>query len=113
MGALAKALGSYQNMAHRAALGAAMRGEGKNDLARQSRQQAATPAGRAAVTTTLRAYKDTGIQCESLVAWPGAQPRAARGRKAESWLSYSLRGSSPRPMAHKTIALTTELRELE
>ena len=24
---------------------------------------------------------------------------------------YSLRGSSPRPMAHKTIALTTELRE--
>ena len=25
--------------------------------------------------------------------------------------SYSLRGSSPRPMAHKTIALTTELRE--
>ena len=25
---------------------------------------------------------------------------------------YSLRGSSPRPMAHKTIALTTELREL-
>ena len=23
---------------------------------------------------------------------------------------YSLRGSSPRPMAHKTIALTTELR---
>ena len=27
------------------------------------------------------------------------------------WL-YSLRGSNPRPMAHKTIALTTELREL-
>ena len=26
-------------------------------------------------------------------------------------LQYSLRGSSPRPMAHKTIALTTELRE--
>jgi hypothetical protein len=25
---------------------------------------------------------------------------------------YSLRGSNPRPMAHKTIALTTELREL-
>ena len=25
--------------------------------------------------------------------------------------SYSLRGSNPRPMAHKTIALTTELRE--
>ena len=25
--------------------------------------------------------------------------------------TYSLRGSSPRPMAHKTIALTTELRE--
>ena len=24
---------------------------------------------------------------------------------------YSLRGSNPRPMAHKTIALTTELRE--
>ena len=26
---------------------------------------------------------------------------------------YSLRGLNPRPMAHKTIALTTELRELE
>ena len=26
-------------------------------------------------------------------------------------LIYSLRGSNPRPMAHKTIALTTELRE--
>ena len=26
--------------------------------------------------------------------------------------SYSLWGSNPRPMAHKTIALTTELREL-
>ena len=25
--------------------------------------------------------------------------------------AYSLRGSNPRPMAHKTIALTTELRE--
>ena len=27
-------------------------------------------------------------------------------------LIYSLRGSNPRPMAHKTIALTTELKEL-
>ena len=26
--------------------------------------------------------------------------------------TYSLWGSNPRPMAHKTIALTTELREL-
>ena len=26
--------------------------------------------------------------------------------------NYSLRGSNPRPMAHKTIAITTELREL-
>ena len=28
-----------------------------------------------------------------------------------SAVNYSLRGSNPRPMAHKTIALTTELRE--
>ena len=28
-------------------------------------------------------------------------------------ITYSLRGLNPRPMAHKTIALTTELRELE
>ena len=34
--------------------------------------------------------------------------RKARARRGE----YSLRGSNPRPMAHKTIALTTELREL-
>ena len=27
--------------------------------------------------------------------------------------AYSLWGSNPRPMAHKTIALTTELRELQ
>ena len=27
------------------------------------------------------------------------------------WRTYSLWGSNPRPMAHKTIALTTELRE--
>ena len=33
-------------------------------------------------------------------------------RKNARALKYSLRGSSPRPMAHKTIALTTELREL-
>ena len=33
-------------------------------------------------------------------------------RAIECWnQSYSLRGSNPRPMAHKTIALTTELRE--
>ena len=40
----------------------------------------------------------------------------ALGRDHGSWGKkrgiYSLRGSSPRPMAHKTIALTTELREL-
>ena len=39
----------------------------------------------------------------------------ALGRDHGSWGKkrgiYSLRGSSPRPMAHKTIALTTELRE--
>ena len=35
--------------------------------------------------------------------WPGACSTLIS--------SYSLRGSSPRPMAHKTIALTTELRE--
>ena len=33
-------------------------------------------------------------------------------RSAELIGMYSLRGSSPRPMAHKTITLTTELREL-
>ena len=33
------------------------------------------------------------------------------GRNAQS-VTYSLWGSNPRPMAHKTIALTTELREL-
>ena len=33
-------------------------------------------------------------------------------RKNARALKYSMRGSSPRPMAHKTIALTTELREL-
>ena len=33
----------------------------------------------------------------------------ARARKHAH--NYSLRGSNPRPMAHKTIALTTELRE--
>ena len=32
-------------------------------------------------------------------------------RLATSEKEYSLRGSNPRPMAHKTIALTTELRE--
>ena len=46
--------------------------------------------------------------------------RPARARKASHCLNnarkdqifpYSLRGSNPRPMAHKTIALTTELRE--
>ena len=35
-------------------------------------------------------------------------------RDPEMWViqKYSLRGSNPRPMAHKTIALTAELREL-
>ena len=46
--------------------------------------------------------------------------RPARARKASHCLNnaredqifpYSLRGSNPRPMAHETIALTTELRE--
>ena len=42
------------------------------------------------------------------------RPRAGAGRSAarrHDLSSYSLRGSSLRPMAHKTIALTTELRE--
>ena len=40
--------------------------------------------------------------------------RAGAGKSAackHDLSCYSLRGSSPRPMAHKTIALTTELRE--
>ena len=34
-----------------------------------------------------------------------------KGAACEEENEYSLWGSSPRPMAHKTIALTTELRE--
>ena len=35
-----------------------------------------------------------------------------RGTESENGCTYSLRGSNPRPMAHKTNTLTTELREL-
>ena len=35
----------------------------------------------------------------------------ANARTLQHAHNYSLRGSNPRPMAHKTIALTTELRE--
>ena len=41
----------------------------------------------------------------TLLQWCVATPLTAMA-------TYSLRGSNPRPMAHKTIALTTELREL-
>ena len=35
----------------------------------------------------------------------------SKGAACEEENEYSLWGSNPRPMAHKTIALTTELRE--
>ena len=38
-------------------------------------------------------------------------PASGGTDKAHTLRKYSLRGSNPRPMAHKTIALTTELRE--
>ena len=41
----------------------------------------------------------------------GCAPRGAAENKA-NFITYSLRGSNPQPMAHKTIAPTTELREL-
>ena len=40
------------------------------------------------------------------------RPQASSAMNQNRRNKYSLRGSSPRPMAHKTIALTTELREL-
>ena len=45
--------------------------------------------------------------------WAATRGRASAGRSARKHniSGYSLRVSSPRPMAHKTIALTTELRE--
>ena len=39
----------------------------------------------------------------------GARPHESLRAKVVT--IYSLRGSNPRPMAHKTIALTTDLRE--
>ena len=48
---------------------------------------------------------------------PGRKPcndqsyRQGNRAKCKSTLTYALRGSNPRPMAHRTIALTTELRE--
>ena len=47
-------------------------------------------------------------------AFPGSVPAPRRGPKPSKnkILQILSRGSNPRPMAHKTIALTTELREL-
>ena len=45
-------------------------------------------------------------------AMPWQRPMQANAYGPLGWAqTYSLRGSNPRPMAHKTIALTTELRE--
>ena len=51
---------------------------------------------------------------------PHTLPHHTRGEAAKSSASYEKLhkehppwGSNPRPMAHKTIALTTELRELQ
>ena len=54
------------------------------------------------------------IAAGKLRSQTGAVAAAMRDvRGAQPCAIYSLRGSNPRPMAHKTIALTTELRELD
>ena len=50
------------------------------------------------------------LQKISLKGW---HPRRKQVVSKHSNVQYSLRGLNPRPMAHKTIALATELRELE
>ena len=47
---------------------------------------------------------------ESAAVFRGDDAEASNGNRS---IQYSLWGLNPRPMAHKTIALTTELRELD
>ena len=66
------------------------------DLARQASQEE-----HHAMATCSHMYATCAVQRRSHVNQvTGSDP-----------LQYSLRGSNPRPMAHKTIAPTTELRE--
>ena len=65
-----------------------------------------TPAGRAQWISITLLYFDS----HDVFLFRFCTARE-RGTESENGCTYSLRGSNPRPMAHKTIALTTELRE--
>ena len=58
---------------------------------------------------------ENNVPCVPNLDWAGTTPKAHAAShsafKKRMDQQYSLRGSNPRPMAHKTIALTTELRE--
>ena len=59
-------------------------------------------------THPLSAFK-LALPCSSVTC--AVMHAVAKHCSAQGCTLYSLRGSNPRPMAHKTIALTTELRE--